>query len=196
MEDLYDPEEKITCPYNSSHHIRRCKMHFHLVKCKKNYGEQKMVTCDFNSTHLIPKLELRYHHQICSDRKKIEAPIVLSQTKSKNKFPIPNIQIASEESWDDINVSTYDPKKYVENSAVLRHIDVESAGKRREFRLSERRRHNELSGATNTAPSAPETSSVKLPSHRTVANVEEVEELHSAVNLGKQAMKTYIQDKH
>ncbi|EEZ98474.1 gametocyte-specific factor 1 homolog [Tribolium castaneum] len=191
MEDLYDPEEKIMCPYNSSHHIRRCKMSFHLVKCKKNYGEQKMIPCDFNASHMIPKPELRYHHQICSDRKKIEAPIVKSQMKSKSKFPVPSIPVATEESWDNLNVATYDPKNYAESSAVLRHIDVESAGKRREFRLSERQRHNELSGAPSTAPLEPETCSVKLPPHRSVANVEEAQ--FESIKLEKQARKTYIQ---
>jgi hypothetical protein len=51
-------EEKEICPYNNSHHIRRCKFSFHLVRCRRSYGPQKMVPCDFNSTHLVPEPEI------------------------------------------------------------------------------------------------------------------------------------------
>ncbi|XP_044259709.1 gametocyte-specific factor 1 homolog [Tribolium madens] len=189
MEDLYDPEEKILCPYNKSHHIRRCKMAFHLVKCKKNYGEQKMVPCDFNATHMIPEPELRYHHQICSDRKSVEAPIVATQ-KRTDRFPIPKIDVAVEESWDDLDVPTYDPKAYTEKSNVLRHLDVESSAKRREFRLNERARLNQLDDNT---PTQSQTYSVPLPQHRPATNITENRRINIQERISAQGKKPFLQ---
>lgn len=56
---FFSPDEKILCPYENSHHIRRCRMAVHLVKCRINFGEQKMVACDFNATHRIPEPEFQ-----------------------------------------------------------------------------------------------------------------------------------------
>ena len=173
MEDLYDPEEKILCPYNSAHHIRRCKMSFHLVKCKKNYGEQKMVPCDFNATHVVPEPELRFHHQNCEDRKKIEAQIVESQKKTESRYPIAVLDCPPEESWDYDNAPTYDPKKYTETHDVLRQLSVESGAKRKNFRLNERQRFNNLSQQNIVSPPARKPETRRLPMHHRVARVEE-----------------------
>ncbi|KAJ8961029.1 hypothetical protein NQ314_006011 [Rhamnusium bicolor] len=135
MEILHDPEEKIMCPYNPSHHIRRYRMNVHLVKCKKSYPESKLVECDFNVNHKIPEPELQYHHENCPDRKKIEVTIYQEEGSVINRFPIPNIED---------NVQTYDPAKYCEQNEVIRHVDVESAAKRKNFRLTERQRINQL----------------------------------------------------
>ncbi|RZC32049.1 D7, partial [Asbolus verrucosus] len=153
------------CPYDSSHHIRRCKMSFHLVKCKKNHGEQKMVPCDFDATHMIPEPELQYHHQSCPNRKTIEARITKSRTGSENKFPVQNIQVTVSENWDDNYYPSYDPVKYSERNDVLRHMDVESEAKRKNFRLGERQRLNELSKQNQSPSRVPSSDdAVNLPS--------------------------------
>ncbi|XP_056648924.1 gametocyte-specific factor 1 homolog [Diorhabda carinulata] len=144
MEIYLNPEEQIMCPYNSAHFIRRKVMNTHLVKCKKNYPEAKLVECDFNVTHKIPEPELQYHHDNCPDRKKIEVTIYQEDKTNLNKFPIHNIHISPEDNWDTENVDTYKPDIYCETREVLRHIDVQSAAKRRNFRLGERQRVSEV----------------------------------------------------
>ncbi|KAG5865836.1 hypothetical protein JTB14_032848 [Gonioctena quinquepunctata] len=140
MEILTDPEEMMICPYNNSHHIRAKRMNTHLVKCKKSYPETKLVECDFNVNHKIPEPERQYHHSICPDRQKIEISIYQEAGSDINKFPVHNLHVPTDESWDDVNVPTYDPQKYCESKDILRHIDVESAAKRRDFRVAERKR--------------------------------------------------------
>lgn len=144
MEIYLDPEEQIMCPYNSSHFIRRKVMNTHLVKCKKNYPEAKLVECDFNVIHKIPEPELQYHHDNCPDRKKIEVTVYQEDKTNLNKFPIHNVHVSPEDSWDTENVSTYKPDTYCETREVLRHMDVQSAAKRRNFRIEERQRLSEV----------------------------------------------------
>nr|CAI5835179.1 unnamed protein product [Callosobruchus analis] len=128
------------CPYNPAHYILRKRMNTHLVKCKRSYPESKLVECDFNMLHKVPEPELRYHHDNCPDRKKIEVTVYQEEGADLNKYPIKTEAVPTEESWDDLNVPTYDPKKHCETKNVIRHLDVASAAKRREFRMQERKR--------------------------------------------------------
>lgn len=50
-------EEKIICPYDRSHEIRRGRFQFHLQKCRKNHPCDEMVQCLYNASHVIPKVE-------------------------------------------------------------------------------------------------------------------------------------------
>lgn len=50
------------------------------------------------------------------------------------------IEIATDENWDDIDASKYNPSEDTENRNVLRVINVASRFIRRQFRLSERQR--------------------------------------------------------
>lgn len=54
-----DPEEMISCPYNKAHQIRRKRIQFHLVKCKKNYPDSNLQTCFYNTVHKIPEPEMK-----------------------------------------------------------------------------------------------------------------------------------------
>nr|CAI5835180.1 unnamed protein product [Callosobruchus analis] len=82
----------------------------------------------------------QYHHDNCPDRKKIEVTVYQEEGADLNKYPIKTEAVPTEESWDDLNVPTYDPKKHCETKNVIRHLDVASAAKRREFRMQERKR--------------------------------------------------------
>nr|CAH7738947.1 unnamed protein product [Callosobruchus chinensis] len=158
------------CPYNSAHYILRKRMNTHLVKCKRSYPEAKLVECDFNMLHKIPEPELRYHHDNCPDRKKIEVTVYQEEGMDMNKYPIKSEAVPTEESWDDLNVPTYDPKKHCETKNVIRHLDVASASKRREFRMQERKRIgllNAKQGSTyegeRLKENIPNTSTVQKP---------------------------------
>lgn len=159
-----DPEEQIICPYNNSHYIRRKRMAFHLTKCKAAYEELHpdvpLRECDFNVTHKVPDPELQYHHETCPDRKKIEIAVYQDTKTDLDKFPIVNIHVATEESWDNDNVASYDPEKYCMSNEIIRHKDVISAAKRRNFRLEERKRIGQFSQsggepANSSVPRAP-----------------------------------------
>lgn len=169
MEDLLDYEEMVTCPYNSSHRIRKYRMQIHLVKCKKNYPDSDLVPCDFNATHIVHKLELDRHYEQCEDRKNFELKTTETLNKAHNKYVIQKIEIATDENWDDIDVPTYDPRKDTENRNVLRGINVASSSKRREFRQNERQRLRELAGGGSNKPE--ETSPIKLSSHPKVNKI-------------------------
>lgn len=57
-----------------------------------------------------------------------------------DKYPIKNVGVQSEETWDDYDVQSYNPKTHCENSEVLRRLDVESRSKKKDFQMLERRR--------------------------------------------------------
>lgn len=65
--------ETITCPFNKFHQILPHRIHYHLIKCAKNYPEVEMQICPYNATHLIPKCEdLGAHMAECLDRRIVE----------------------------------------------------------------------------------------------------------------------------
>ncbi|KAL1505889.1 hypothetical protein ABEB36_005343 [Hypothenemus hampei] len=146
MEILRDNEAQLMCPYNPSHYIRKSRMEYHLVKCRKSFPQNgRFVMCDFNSTHRIPMPEIQYHHETCPDRKKIEVEIYQEEAKDPPiQIPLPNLPVPVDSSWDDEDVPTYDPQKYCEKNKILRRLDTASAAKRRDFRLAERERFNQF----------------------------------------------------
>lgn len=54
------------------------------------------------------------------------------------------------------NVPSYDPKKATENKNILRHMDVESAAKRRDFRHNERKRVGQILAEKKEQPPSPD----------------------------------------
>ena len=67
--------ETITCPFNKFHQILPRRIHYHLIKCAKNYPDEaaEMQICPYNATHLIPKSEdLGAHMDECLDRRIVE----------------------------------------------------------------------------------------------------------------------------
>jgi len=151
MDPQKNMEEKIMCPYNRAHYIRKCRMEVHLTKCRKaNQDTVVLVPCDFNSCHRIPEPELGYHHGICPDRKELELQIFCEEAAKPIQTIRPTVPVPVDDSWDDVEVKSYDPKKYCLENQVLRRLDTESAAKRRDFRIAERHRINNLDPVETT----------------------------------------------
>lgn len=147
MEVLRDNEEQVQCPYNAAHYIRKCRMDVHLKKCRKAYPESaNFGICDFNASHRIPLPELQYHHCNCPSRKHVELQIFTEEGSEPIDPPgQPGPSVPVDTSWDtDVEVPSYDPERYCEANPILRRIDTESASTRRNFRISERLRFNNL----------------------------------------------------
>lgn len=51
-------EDILTCPYDPSHQIMRCRFQVHLVRCRKSFPNAEMVVCPFDVTHRINEKEL------------------------------------------------------------------------------------------------------------------------------------------
>ncbi|XP_050501261.1 gametocyte-specific factor 1 homolog [Diabrotica virgifera virgifera] len=168
MEHYLDPEEQIQCPYNSAHLIRRKVFNTHLVKCRKANPDIKLVPCDFNVTHWVEEPCLQHHHENCPDRKKIETKFYVDDKTDLNKYPVRNTYIPSDENWDDENVPTYNPQKTCLSKEVIRHLDVASAGKKKNFRMEERQRMSQFTNNTNRPPKSdfPSSQKVELPETR------------------------------
>ncbi|KAJ8917104.1 hypothetical protein NQ315_012594 [Exocentrus adspersus] len=80
---------------------------------------------------------------------KVEHTFYVEEGKTVNKFPVQNIAVEAEESWDYLNATSYDPNKYCESTGVLRHLDVASAATRKNFRMEERHRLSQLNSSSN-----------------------------------------------
>ncbi|ESO94331.1 hypothetical protein LOTGIDRAFT_118829 [Lottia gigantea] len=73
--DIDDPEREIECPYDKAHMVRKKRMQYHLIKCRRNHVTKDFVTCPFNATHEMPRPELRHHMLTCRDRAVAEKTI-------------------------------------------------------------------------------------------------------------------------
>ncbi|XP_060526649.1 gametocyte-specific factor 1 homolog [Cylas formicarius] len=151
MDILRNLEEKILCPYNSAHYIRKMRMEAHLIKCRKSYEQESrvLVACDFNTCHLIPQPELQYHHDTCPDRKKVEFSIITEATAPI--MPVQSSSVPVDDSWDDCDLPSYNPAEYCEKNNILRRVDAQSAAKRKDFRLTERQRLERILSQQNTS---------------------------------------------
>jgi len=65
-------EELVTCPYNKFHQIKKSRIQYHILKCKKSHPELELVICPYNATHHFPKSEEREHLLSCRDRRVVE----------------------------------------------------------------------------------------------------------------------------
>lgn len=46
---------------------------------------------------------VQYHHENCPDKRKLEIHIYKEETVDLNKFPIQNVMVPAEESWDSVS---------------------------------------------------------------------------------------------
>ncbi|KAH0999135.1 gametocyte-specific factor 1 homolog isoform X2 [Dendroctonus ponderosae] len=136
----------------------------HLLKCRNQHkGSKEMVTCDFNASHVIPKIELQYHHNECPDRKGVELHIFQAETDvAPIEAPLPAIPVPLDSTWEDGEVSSYDPQKYCEGNAVLRRIDAAPAAVRKDFQLQERKRFSEMKNKPNQGKCLPNAASMAM----------------------------------
>ncbi|CAG9831218.1 unnamed protein product [Diabrotica balteata] len=132
------------------------------VKCEKANPDIKLVQCDFNANHRVEEPCIQYHHENCPDRKKIETAFYVDEKTDLNRYPIRNTYIPSDENWDDENVPTYDPQKNCLSKEVIRHLDVASAAKKKNFRMEERQRMSQFTNNSNIRPIKSDFSSQKL----------------------------------
>ncbi|KAI4459944.1 hypothetical protein MML48_6g00015826 [Holotrichia oblita] len=154
MYNSLDPQAIYLCPYDSAHRILNYRMATHLVKCRKNHGASAMAVCIFNANHSIPEMELQYHQENCPDRFNLDKQVLISKDVDHSRFPIQAHEVESEENWDDVRIvimyhfkenhPSYQPEEYCKSKAIMRQAKVESAATRRNFRVEERHRFQQL----------------------------------------------------
>uniref|UniRef100_A0A1B0FNQ2 CHHC U11-48K-type domain-containing protein n=1 Tax=Glossina morsitans morsitans TaxID=37546 RepID=A0A1B0FNQ2_GLOMM len=138
---MYAPQNEddmVVCPYNISHMMLRKRLAKHLVKCRVNYPNVELQKCPFNNTHLVPDTEFLCHVNICPDRKLITQYKCVAVAKLEDRPQHKPVEM--DENWDNIEVEDYDPKKYLENTRVLRQPEGTCSSARKEFVKKERKR--------------------------------------------------------
>ncbi|GJQ82086.1 hypothetical protein Trydic_g6958 [Trypoxylus dichotomus] len=158
MFNSQNPQAYDVCPYNNSHRILKYRMAKHLVRCRKlHHGESAMTVCLFNANHSVAEAEKRYHMENCPDRFNLDKQVLIESDVDPSKFPIRNMEINDEESWDAENCASYQPDEYCKKTMVLRQTKVESATTRKNFRVGERERMQKLRdmGPSSTENEAP-----------------------------------------
>lgn len=139
---MLDPEEEIICPYDKLHKIRRKRMQYHLVKCKRQNQHKSTAICPFNSTHIVDELEFQYHKENCPEKINFALEIMdINDNRKKSDKIYFNEYQNGLECWDDEIVEmSYDPQNYCLQNDILRQKKVATASERREFRNVERNR--------------------------------------------------------
>lgn len=96
-------EDKLTCPYDSSHVIDVLRMPRHLLRCRKNHPFVDMTVCPYNGAHEVPPPELRYHMEHCPDKTLLERDMLLDfrQTRRKGYTELPSTRYNKLETEDD-----------------------------------------------------------------------------------------------
>ncbi|XP_039959018.1 gametocyte-specific factor 1 homolog [Bactrocera tryoni] len=152
----------LTCPYNLSHQILRCRFQVHLVRCRKSHPDAKKVVCPFNVTHRVNEQELDWHVSTCSNRQSFEvfksndshaSGSSMSTTFNDNgteanstwQTANTSFELETSQNWDDLpSVPSYDPKAYAEKANVLRQPVGMKPSERVAFRNAERKRLQNL----------------------------------------------------
>lgn len=157
-------EDILTCPYDPSHQIMRCRFQVHLVRCRKSFPNAEMVVCPFDVTHRINEKELDWHVSTCPNRQSFEVfksnDVQASgsfsttctsfnddgtQTNSTFQTANTSFELETSQNWDDLpSVPSYDPKAYAEKANVLRLPVGMRPSERAAFRNSERKRLQNL----------------------------------------------------
>lgn len=136
------------CPYEKSHIILKSRIQYHLIKCAKNHPHIKLERCPFDVTHHLRPDEKAAHIVSCPSRASFDEYKFTIQNGMKREEPAVERatppEIASEESWDEINEPTYDPQKYARQAPVLRTCPLSTKSERRAFRDEERQRLGQM----------------------------------------------------
>jgi len=62
-------DERLSCPYNPHHSVKKTKMHTHLDKCFYTSGAKvEYAGCIFNIAHMLPKYDMDAHLMVCPDK--------------------------------------------------------------------------------------------------------------------------------
>jgi len=97
----------VQCPLNPDHKLRRHRLPYHLLKCKKNFPDK--VQCPYGHYCYIDKCEMANHLQTCSYKPKIipadiNQPLNMQAQYARNEniihnYDVDNYQI-DEPYWD------------------------------------------------------------------------------------------------
>lgn len=64
--EMCEPNRKmVTCPFNSSHHVKQSKFPSHLIKCKKQHPNHRKVACWYNGLEYIDIDKIDEHVKVC-----------------------------------------------------------------------------------------------------------------------------------
>lgn len=58
--------DMVECPLNRSHKLRRHRLPYHLLKCKKNFPNK--IKCPYGHYYYLEKHEMADHLQICTHK--------------------------------------------------------------------------------------------------------------------------------
>lgn len=61
----HNPDELVSCPYNTGHVVSRKRFHLHLLKCEKDPKSPKLARCQFDISHRIAPELLQAHLLEC-----------------------------------------------------------------------------------------------------------------------------------
>ena len=86
---VYNQTLKKNGKSNKLHMVARKRMPYHIMKCRKNFGQRDYATCPFNARHVVPKVEFQDHISRCEDRGRVKG--------NTNTFTVAE----STECWDD-----------------------------------------------------------------------------------------------
>jgi len=105
-----DSEDLIPCPYESAHMLRRKRMQYHLIACRKQHTDAPMGRCPFNAKHHVPKVELPFHIANCPDKEIIMSNLSYNQALQSEGRPqqeAPKYEYVCAENWENETVDTY-----------------------------------------------------------------------------------------
>ncbi|KAI4504684.1 hypothetical protein M0802_000234 [Mischocyttarus mexicanus] len=106
MDNSFNTNELVTCPYNENHKIIKSRIQKHIVKCEKNYPNDYKIICPFNATHRLFRYEIAEHITVCPTRKQIK-PELSNRTENyellKNKLQHEATDVIKfSEEWDKV----------------------------------------------------------------------------------------------
>lgn len=99
--------DMVQCPLNPHHKLRRHKLPYHLLKCKKMYPDK--IKCPYGHYYYLEKHEMANHLQTCPYKpRSVQAeemqPYIVQAQRARNKnisynYDVDNFEIG-EPYWD------------------------------------------------------------------------------------------------
>ncbi|XP_030384577.1 gametocyte-specific factor 1 homolog [Scaptodrosophila lebanonensis] len=128
------------CPYDKMHQVRPERFITHLVRCCRSHPTIQ-VCCPHNAAHIVSPGEMDEHLKGC-DSKALSKYMMDQQVQQK---PEEQPYFGKGENWDDDpDEGTYDPTSRCEQALIIRKPINLTWAQRKQFRLSERSRHEKL----------------------------------------------------
>ena len=138
-------EELESCPYNPAHTIKRSKMLYHIVRCRRSLPAHLSV-CEYDLHHLVHKEKMEDHYLACPSKRQamVEYEEIGKRCLALPRPPSPP-QIEMDEDWgeeaDRCNRASYDPQLAIEQRMVLRSLTDSTRSQRKEFKHAEKEKN-------------------------------------------------------